>query len=235
MGKNYRNYSIKGSKGKFYESSKDMMEGFNIKYETQSKEIRYHRESDALEGVLKKIAIKEFQFDKGKVKYLRIMFDEISGDRGTLSIPLLTSKGGLDPWIKAFMLYLPALKKGQEIKIQLNRQHRDKNKYLYKNVWMHDGDDEQIKWAFDPKPSAGIVPQPVEGRHPTTGEKTLDWGPVDRWYYDYMMKVIDAWGGQEDEAEELAENESYVTGDEYAGKQTPDDTPDTSAYDDLPF
>lgn len=232
MGKNYRNYSIKGSKGVFYESSKDMQEGFNIRYETQNKEIRYHRESQALEGILKKIGLKKFNMSHGPVTFLRIMFDEINGDTGSLSIPVMTQKGGVDPWIKAFMLYLPVLKKDQEINIQLNRQNRDAKKYLYKNVWMHDGDGEQIKWAFDPKPEAGIVPRPVEGQHPTTREKVLDWGPVDRWYYDYLMKVVETWGGGVEESEEsggLQPNESYV------GAPANEQAPDSSAYDDLPF
>lgn len=234
MGKNrtYRNYSIKSSKGKFYESSKDMQEGFNIRVETQNKEIRYHRESDALEGVLKKIGIKEAQFTNGKVKQLRIMFDEISGDIGTLSIPILTAKGTLDPWIKAFMLYLPALKKGMEIKIQLNRQNKDKKGYLFKNVWMRDGDDEQIQWAFDPRPSGGVVPQPTESEHPLTHVRQLDFTAVDKWYYDYLMQVVEAWGGSEENPDELAENESYVTDEAYSGGTDEDSA---AAYDDLPF
>lgn len=229
----YRNYNIKGSKGVFYESEKDLREGFNIRFETQSKEIRYHRESQSLEGVLKKIGIKKQQFDKGPVTYLRIMFEEISGELGTLSIPVFTNKGGIDPWIKAFMLYLPVLKKGQEIQIALNRKNRDKNKFLYKNVWMHDGDNEQIKWAFDPKPEAGIVPKPVWAKNPVTDEEKWDYTPVDKWYYDYLMKIVDEWGGNVEEGDEstgLQDNESYVGGPEPDGEGQ-----DGAAYDDLPF
>lgn len=237
MGTNYRNYSIKQSKGVFYESTKDMQEGFNIRYETQSKEIRYHRESQEIGGVLKKIALKKFNFGKGDITYLRIMFDEINGDTGTLSIPLMTQKGGLDQWIKQFMLYLPNLKKGQDIKIQLNRRKKDNGGYLHKNVWMHEAsDDSLIAWAFDPRREAGIVPQPINTPHPVTKEVKLDFTPVDTWYYQELMKVIEAWGGnqegeeEEDESKKLRDNESYVG-------NTPVSAPsdEGTAYDDLPF
>lgn len=207
----YRNYSIKGSKGVFYETSKDLQEGFNIKYETQKKEIRYHRETVVLEGILTRIQLRESDMGGAKVKSLRIWLKEEGGDIGILSIPLLTAKGTLEKWITSFMLYLPSLKKDQEIKISLNRKDKDKAGFLYKTVWMRDQDDELIPWAFDPRKEAGIVPQPTKTTHTLTGEEKWDFSGVDRWYYDYLMKVLEAWGGLEtDGGRHLAANEEYV-------------------------
>lgn len=232
MGTTYRNYQIKGSKGVFYESSKDPQEGYNIRYESaQTHKVSYHRESPTLEGTLRKIGLKKFTFDHGPVTYVRIMFEEISGAVGTLSLPLMTQKGGVDNWVKAFMLYLPVLKKGQEIKISLNRSNKDKKGFLYKNVWMRDGDDAQIPWAYDPKPEAAIVPKAILGEDPITREPKWDFTPVDKWYYDYLMKVIDAWGGPDSEDQsQLGENETYV------GNITAEEAAEgAAAYDDLPF
>ncbi len=234
MGTTYRNYSIKGSKGVFYESSKeprDPVEGFNIRYESaQTHKVSYHKESPTLEGVLRKIGLKKFTFDHGPVTYVRIMFEEISGAVGTLSLPLMTQKGGLDNWIKAFMLYLPVLKKGQEIKISLNRSKKDDKGFLFKNVWMRDGDDAQIPWAYDPK-DPNTVPKAEKIKHPITGEEKWDFTAVDKWYYDYLMKVIDAWGGPDSEDEsKLGANETYV-----GNVSAEEAAQDAAAYDDLPF
>jgi hypothetical protein len=253
----YRNYAIKGSKGVFYESSKEHQIGFDIKYETQKKEIRYHRESPVLEGVLSRLQLRESEFNNAKVKSLRIWIKEDNGDMGILSIPLLTMKGGLDPWVKSFMLYLPVLKKDQEIKISLNRKDKDKAGYLYKTVWIRDQDDELVPWAFDPRKEAGVVPEPSKTTHTLTGEEKWDFSQVDKWYYDYLMKVMEQWGGLETEGGQsrLGNNEEYVGNPEAARRREelknrpainpnavppPGASPNTGtapppAYDDVPF
>lgn len=248
----YRNYAIKGSKGKFYESSKEHQDGFNIRYETQQKEIRYHRESDTLEGTLKKITVREAEFNGSKVKYLRIIFDEENGDTGVLSMPVLTQKGALDAWVKAFMLYLPALRKGQQFSVALNKKEKDSKGFLYKTVWFRDENDELIPWAFDPRPAAGIVPKATQTSHPLTGAPVWDFTPVDKFYYDYLMKVVEEWGGiEEDSGSSLGPNESYVGSNKPApapavpppgqhpqaatGTVPPPPADVAPGYDDLPF
>lgn len=221
---NYRNYSIKTSKGVFYESSKDEQTGFNLKITTRSNEIRWHRESQEIGGVMKKISIQEVNFDRGPVKLLKIMFEEVSGDIGTLSLQIFTDKSQIDSWIKAFMLYLPSLRKGEEVKFQLNRQKKDDKGYLYKNVWAKDGDNTNIPWAFDPKEA---VPKAIRVPHPVTKEPMWDFTPVDSWYYEYLMSVVNAWAGDSGSDPAPAEQQGYSGG-------TAETSTDNS-YDDLPF
>lgn len=227
MATNYRNYRISSKTGKFYESSKQEQTGFNVKIPLDDGSVVWHRYSDELEGTLKKIQLQTVDFGKGQLKLLKIMWEEISGDVGSLSVPVLTAKGTLDSWIKALMLSLPNLKKKMNFKLQLNRSNKDKKGFLYKNAWFRDADneDELIKWAFDPQKD---TPPPIETEHPLTGEKKWDYNPVDKFYYDKLMELIETWGGNtrdDDPPHDTSTEQAYSGGGDAQG----------DPWDNLPF
>ncbi len=229
----YNNYNIKSSEGVFFESSKQERTGFDIKHTSTTGKVSWHRESPVLEGTLKKIEIRPFQFKTGKVDYLRIHFLQEDGNMGVLSMPVLTIKGGVDGWLKAFAIYLPNLTVDQDIKMSLNRSNRDKKDYLYKNVYFRDGADDLLEWAFHPQED---VPKPISKPHPLTGQPVVDYSPVDKFYYDKVMEVVAAWKGVNAEPERRSRPANTA-----APQATADDSfagtppPNSEDYDDLPF
>lgn len=239
----YRNYHIKSSKGVFYESSADKIEGFDIETQTLSKETRWHKETKELRGVLSNVFIQAFE--DGKRKYVKLVFDEASGAIGSLMIPLFTDRKSIDPWVKAFLpaMYNPMFKPGIELVLALNRKDKQTSKangkqYLWKNAYFKIAPDTRIDWGFNLKTD---VPKPKEVTHPVDGSKSLDWTEVDVFYYQKLMEIIARFKEATEDAPEATRTEEkpYTPptnpgGAVYTGAEnyTPEDEGD---YDDLPF
>lgn len=188
----FLNYRIKNSKGVFYTTSKEPMDGYKKnEYEdkkTKETKVSYHLEKPYLKGTLSTINIKKTMFGD---KLFIVLKDLEEDDYLILDIPLFNGKEKLSDWVKAIAPFLGSLKYGDELDISLNRKKKDKQGYLYKSMYIKANNDK-VDWVFSPKED---VPKwsKVSEVNKITGEEKLVWDSTDAdaFYYKKVKEAVD--------------------------------------------
>lgn len=179
---NYKNVKIKSSKGVFYESSKEQLEGFNVEVETKEHGTRFHKEYKNLKGKLTKIAHDE----EGMFgERLKVFIEEDDDNVIVLEMNVFRQKNVMDDYTKGFLQIAENLKLGQDVEFFLNSKKKDKKGYLYKNIFAKHG-DEKVEWSFEFKdiPAWEEVPDPIK-----KGKMTWDSTKQTAFFYDKLVQL----------------------------------------------
>jgi len=130
MSTTWKNIKIKSSVGKFYESSKTAIDGWE-EVETKEHGTRWHRVFSNLKGKLTKIAIdEEGQFGDRLKIYVETGTDEVS----VLEINLFNTNKSINDYVKSLCQRLGNVNLGDEVDIFLNTKYKDKKDFLNKFV-----------------------------------------------------------------------------------------------------
>jgi hypothetical protein len=181
---NYTNYSIKSKNGKFYTTSKVEKEGYTpnkyIDKSTGTEVTNYHKEVTNLKGKLVKWGVKESQF--GERFY--IMLKQDGDDVDVLDMPIFNgSSNSINDYIKSICQYIDSFDKDVDFEMYLNSKNKDKNGYLYKNVFININ-GESLKWNFKLYGEDSIVPPPIETVNKVTKKKSWDYSDADAFFYE---------------------------------------------------
>lgn len=234
----FNNYKIKNSKGVFYLSSKEEKEGYKPT-QTPDGTTYYHKEVDRIVGKLQSVKEKEVDFSKGKMTLLEIYIEEDEDVIGVINVPLFQKESAsrLSEWAKEFIKYLRTIEKGKTYSIGLNKKKKNRNGYLYKNVFFNTEDGEKVEWGLDPRNAPDWKKNTIEDK--VTGHRKTEWdsSEQDKYYYDELKAQLPKFekkGNNESEQSESTDNQSQ---DE---QSTPTQESETQADDDaegenLPF
>lgn len=201
---NYKNVKIKFSKGVFYESSKEKLEGFNVEVETKEHGTRYHKEYKNLKGKLTKIAHDE----EGMFgERLKVFIEEDDDNVIVLEMNVFRQKNVMDDYTKGFLQIADNLELGENVEFFLNSKKKDKKGYLYKNIFATQK-GEKVRWAFEFKdiPAWEEVPDPIK-----KGKMTWDSTKQTAFFYDKLVQLtsdesVPEQSSQEPKAEEPKED-----------------------------
>lgn len=195
---NYKNLSIKSSKGVFYQSFKEPTEGA-IEVETREQGKRYHLEQQDIVGTLHSVRIEEVDFGRGKFDMLKISVTSAEGDAQILSIPIVDDRGVSD-WAVQFAQYIDQINIGDKISIGLNRKEMDKSEKFLKKVMFVRVDDLALKHSFK-KEDVPAWEKKTEKDKVTKKEKTVwDRSEQHAFYYDVLTKAVERLCGGNDPA-----------------------------------
>jgi hypothetical protein len=195
----YNNYSISASKGSLYLKEKQPTEGYQeITYGSESKKT-YHQYHSSMQGLPKKLELKEIDFEGRKLKFLEFTLTEGNDIENKVSMNL-KNKGGYTDEVKLMVSALYNLtlgeliiftpKKGSytnkkgELKDQLN---------LYINYVNILGDNGKGKGSgFIPYSE---IPQPI--KEDKFGEVVWNWDNQTGFYYNKLNEIIARFDGQQ--------------------------------------
>ena len=180
----WKNIKIKSSVGKFYESSKTAVEGWE-QIETEEHGTRWHRVFSNLKGKLTKVAIdEEGKFGDRLKIYVETDTDEVS----VLELTLFNVNKTMNDYVKTFCTRLGNIRLGDEVDIFLNTKYKDKSDYLKKFVVVKI-DDTIVEKALD----KDSVPKWEEKPDPIKKGKTYwDRTAETAFYYEYLSNWIES-------------------------------------------
>lgn len=210
---NFINYSIESSRGVFYTTSKEQKEGYErheyVDRETKETKVNYRKRISNLKGKLTKFGCRGTQFGERFEMFL----EQEDGDVAVLQIPIFRSGTSVNDYIKSMCQYIDNLKTGTTVEIYLNSKNKDKNGYLYKNIFIN-VDGENLKWAFPIYGDDSPVPSPTKTINKVTKKETWDYSDVDAFFYEKIQRGSTTQEQQNSEAAPKQQQAPINTGDD---------------------
>lgn len=176
----WKNIKIKQSVGKFYESSKTEIEGWE-KVDTKEHGNRWHRVFSTITGTITKIMIDESGSFGDRLK---IFVDTGEDEVSVLEMPLFNINKSLYDYARSLAMIIDGVKLGGENthEIFLNSKNKDKNDFLYKNIFIKQN-GETVK----PSVNKADVPAWEEKPDPVKkGKKVWDSTANTKYLYDIL-------------------------------------------------
>lgn len=188
---NTQYFNISGG-GVLYQSSRDPKEGFEEHINDKTGAVSYWRVFwNGIEGYLSDIFVLEQEMNGAKTNFL---FIKISDEEGNyvIKVPLMTSRGGINSYVKSLVRYLPNI--DLKRKIVINPAHTKKGEqYAPGNFFISyaretpDGNDELIQQYY--KNGQNGWPDRVESTD-IMGNKKFDYTAQDAFAYQVLNKYI---------------------------------------------
>ena len=188
---NTQYFNISGG-GVLYQSSRDPKEGFEEHINDKTGAVSYWRVFwNGIEGYLSDIFVLEQEMIGAKTNFL---FIKISDEEGNyvIKVPLMTSRGGINSYVKSLVRYLPNI--DLKRKIVINPAHTKKGEqYAPGNFFISyaretpDGNDELIQQYY--KNGQNGWPDRVESTD-IMGNKKFDYTAQDAFAYQVLNKYI---------------------------------------------
>lgn len=191
LSSNTQYFNISGG-GVLYQSSRDPKEGFEEHINEKTGAVSYWRVFwNGIEGYLSDIFVLEQEMNGAKTNFL---FIKISDEEGNyvIKVPLMTSRGGINSYVKSLVRYLPNI--DLKRKIVINPAHTKKGEqYAPCNFFISyaretpDGNDELIQQYY--KNGQNGWPDRVESTD-IMGNKKFDYTAQDAFAYQVLNKYI---------------------------------------------
>lgn len=191
LSSNTQYFNISGG-GVLYQSSRDPKEGFEEHINEKTGAVSYWRVFwNGIEGYLSDIFVLEREMNGAKTNFL---FIKISDEEGNyvIKVPLMTSRGGINSYVKSLVRYLPNI--DLKRKIVINTAHTKKGEqYAPGNFFISyaretpDGKDELIRQYY--KNGQNGWPDRVESTD-IMGNKKFDYTAQDAFAYQVLNKYI---------------------------------------------
>lgn len=191
LSSNTQYFNISGG-GVLYQSSRDPKEGFEEHMNDKTGAVSYWRVFwNGIEGYLSDIFVLEQEMNGAKTNFL---FIKISDEEGNyvIKVPLMTSRGGINSYVKSLVRYLPNI--DLKRKIVINPAHTKKGEqYAPGNFFISyaretpDGKDELIQQYY--KNGQNGWPDRVESTD-IMGNKKFDYTTQDAFAYQVLNKYI---------------------------------------------
>lgn len=191
LSSNTQYFNISGG-GVLYQSSRDPKEGFEEHINEKTGAVSYWRVFwNGIEGYLSDIFVLEQEMNGAKTNFL---FIKISDEEGNyvIKVPLMTSRGGINSYVKSLVRYLPNI--DLKRKIVINPAHTKKGEqYAPGNFFISyaretpDGKDELIQQYY--KNGQNGWPDRVESTD-IMGNKKFDYTGQDAFAYQVLNKYI---------------------------------------------
>lgn len=191
LSSNTQYFNISGG-GVLYQSSRDPKEGFEEHINEKTGAVSYWRVFwNGIEGYLSDIFVLEQEMSGAKTNFL---FIKISDEEGNyvIKVPLMTSRGGINSYVKSLVRYLPNI--DLKRKIVINPAHTKKGEqYAHGNFFISyaretpDGKDELIQQYY--KNGQNGWPNRVESTD-IMGNKKFDYMIQDAFAYQVLNKYI---------------------------------------------
>lgn len=191
LSSNTQYFNISGG-GVLYQSSRDPKEGFEEHVNDKTGAVSYWRVFwNGIEGYLSDIFVLEQEMNGAKTNFL---FIKISDEEGNyvIKVPLMTSRGGINSYVKSLVRYLPNI--DLKRKIVINPAHTKKGEqYAPGNFFISyaretpDGKDELIQQYY--KNGQNGWPDRVESTD-IMGNKKFDYTAQDAFAYQVLNKYI---------------------------------------------
>lgn len=191
LSSNTQYFNISGG-GVLYQSSRDPKEGFEEHINEKTGAVSYWRVFwNGIEGYLSDIFVLEQEMNGAKTNFL---FIKISDEEGNyvIKVPLMTSRGGINSYVKSLVRYLPNI--DLKRKIVINPAHTKKGEqYAPGNFFISyaretpDGKDELIQQYY--KNGQNGWPDRVESTD-IMGNKKFDYTAQDAFAYQVLNKYI---------------------------------------------
>lgn len=191
LSSNTQYFNISGG-GVLYQSSRDPKEGFEEHINEKTGAVSYWRVFwNGIEGYLSDIFVLEQDMNGAKTNFL---FIKISDEEGNyvIKVPLMTSRGGINSYVKSLVRYLPNI--DLKRKIVINPAHTKKGEqYAPGNFFISyaretpDGKDELIQQYY--KNGQNGWPDRVESTD-IMGNKKFDYTTQDAFAYQVLNKYI---------------------------------------------
>lgn len=191
LSSNTQYFNINGG-GVLYQSSRDPKEGFEEHINEKTGAVSYWRVFwNGIEGYLSDIFVLEQEMNGAKTNFL---FIKISDEEGNyvIKVPLMTSRGGINSYVKSLVRYLPNI--DLKRKIVINPAHTKKGEqYAPGNFFISyaretpDGKDELIQQYY--KNGQNGWPDRVESTD-IMGNKKFDYTAQDAFAYQVLNKYI---------------------------------------------
>lgn len=191
LSSNTQYFNISGG-GVLYQSSRDPKEGFEEHINDKTGAVSYWRVFwNGIEGYLSDIFVLEQEMNGAKTNFL---FIKISDEEGNyvIKVPLMTSRGGINSYVKSLVRYLPNI--DLKRKIVINPSHTKKGEqYAPGNFFISyaretpDGKDELIQQYY--KNGQNGWPDRVESTD-IMGNKKFDYTAQDAFAYQVLNKYI---------------------------------------------
>lgn len=191
LSSNTQYFNISGG-GVLYQSSRDPKEGFEEHINEKTGAVSYWRVFwNGIEGYLSDIFVLEQEMNGAKTNFL---FIKISDEEGNyvIKVPLMTSRGGINSYVKSLVRYLPNI--DLKRKIVINPAHTKKGEqYASGNFFISyaretpDGRDELIPQYY--KNGQNGWPDRVESTD-IMGNKKFDYTAQDAFAYQVLNKYI---------------------------------------------
>lgn len=191
LSSNTQYFNISGG-GVLYQSSRDPKEGFEEHMNEKTGAVSYWRVFwNGIEGYLSDIFVLEQEMNGAKTNFL---FIKISDEEGNyvIKVPLMTSRGGINSYVKSLVRYLPNI--DLKRKIVINPAHTKKGEqYAPGNFFISyaretpDGKDELIQQYY--KNGQNGWPDRVESTD-IMGNKKFDYTTQDAFAYQVLNKYI---------------------------------------------
>lgn len=188
---NTQYFNISGG-GVLYQSSRDPKEGFEEHINDKTGAVSYWRVFwNGIEGYLSDIFVLEQEMNGAKTNFL---FIKISDEEGNyvIKVPLMTSRGGINSYVKSLVRYLPNI--DLKRKIVINPAHTKKGEqYAHGNFFISyaretpDGKDELIQQYY--KNGQNGWPDRIESTD-IMGNKKFDYTAQDAFAYQVLNKYI---------------------------------------------
>ena len=188
---NTQYFNISGG-GVLYQSSRDPKEGFEEHINEKTGAVSYWRVfRNGIEGYLSDIFVLEQEMNGAKTNFF---FIKISDEEGNyvIKVPLMTSRGGINSYVKSLVRYLPNI--DLKRKIVINPAHTKKGEqYAPGNFFISyaretpDGNDELIQQYY--KNGQNGWPDRVESTD-IMGNKKFDYTAQDAFAYQVLNKYI---------------------------------------------
>lgn len=191
LSSNTQYFNISGG-GVLYQSSRDPKKGFEEHINDKTGAVSYWRVFwNGIEGYLSDIFVLEQEMNGAKTNFL---FIKISDEEGNyvIKVPLMTSRGGINSYVKSLVRYLPNI--DLKRKIVINPAHTKKGEqYAPGNFFISyaretpDGKDELIQQYY--KNGQNGWPDRVESTD-IMGNKKFDYTAQDAFAYQVLNKYI---------------------------------------------
>lgn len=191
LSSNTQYFNISGG-GVLYQSSRDPKEGFEEHMNDKTGAVSYWRVFwNGIEGYLSDIFVLEQEMNGAKTNFL---FIKISDEEGNyvIKVPLMTSRGGINSYVKSLVRYLPNI--DLKRKVVINPAHAKKgDQYAPGNFFISyaretpDGKDELIQQYY--KNGQNGWPDRVESTD-IMGNKKFDYTTQDAFAYQVLNKYI---------------------------------------------
>lgn len=191
LSSNTQYFNISGG-GALYQSSRDPKEGFEEHINEKTGAVSYWRVFwNGIEGYLSDIFVLGQEMNGAKTNFL---FIKISDEEGNyvIKVPLMTSRGGINSYVKSLVRYLPNI--DLKRKIVINPAHTKKGEqYAHGNFFISyaretpDGKDELIQQYY--KNGQNGWPDRVESAD-IMGNKKFDYTAQDAFAYQVLNKYI---------------------------------------------
>lgn len=192
LSSNTQYFNISGG-GVLYQSSRDPKEGFEEHVNEKTGAVSYWRVFwNGIEGYLSDIFVLEQEMNGAKTSFL---FIKISDEEGNyvIKVPLMTSRGGINSYVKSLVRYLPNI--DLKRKIVINPAHTKKGEqYAPGNFFISyaretpGGKDELIRQYY--KNGQNGWPGRVEGTD-IMGNKKFDYTAQDTFAFQVFKQYLE--------------------------------------------